>query len=542
MLRMSQDVPSNRGWVEQEFAGVSLGDCRRDARLREAATAMLDRPTASNPQRLDWNELRAFYRVANGPRATLDNVQGGHRQRTRERMAATAGRVLVVHDTTELDFTAHPAVHGQLGPVGGGGGVGLLQHNSLAFDPEGKRVLGLVHQQLECRRPRPAGETRQERAWRPDKESRLWLGGIRGVGRCPPGCRWVDVCDRGADYFEAMGESRRQGHEFLIRIRQDRRVRVPGVDEGTGAAADEGQSLHEAVAGIAAAATKAVAVAGKGGRPGREAEVHVGYRAVRLQPPQPDGARRGLTSLPVTLIRVWEPGAVEARAAADEAKRSAERRRREVKAAAAAAAAAGPGQAEAQAELARRRGRWAEAQEAAQAATRRQNEYLDWWLATDSPVGSAADALRAVSDYEWRWPVAEEYHKAEKSGLRIEGQRFETRRALTAALAIIAVVAVRLLQLRYARDERPEAAAETVATPAEIDLVAKATKSPGPAMTVQEFVDRVARLGGYLGRTGDGPPGWQSLWRGYQRLTDLLLGQELGRSPDATEPPHNGPD
>ena len=48
-------------------------------------------------------------------------------------------------------------------------------------------------------------------------------------------------------------------------------------------------------------------------------------------------------------------------------------------------------------------------------------------------------------------------------------------------------------------------------------------------MTVKQFVDRVARLGGYLGRKCDGPPGWMSLWRGHQRLTDLLLGQELGR-------------
>ena len=125
---------------------------------------------------------------------------------------------------------------------------------------------------------------------------------------------------------------------------------------------------------------------------------------------------------------------------------------------------------------------------------------MDWWLASSSPITTIDDALQAVSDYEWRWPVAEEYHKAEKSGLRIEGQRFETAAGLMAVLAIVAVVAVRLLQLRYARDEQPHADAQRVATAEEMAMVATATKFQGTTMTVKQFVDRVARLGGHLGR------------------------------------------
>ncbi|MCE9563515.1 MAG: hypothetical protein K8U57_15855, partial [Planctomycetes bacterium] len=37
----------------------------------------------------------------------------------------------------------------------------------------------------------------------------------------------------------------------------------------------------------------------------------------------------------------------------------------------------------------------------------------------------------------------------------------------------------------------------------------------------------VASLGGFLGRTGDGEPGVRTLWRGYQRLQDLLLGYQM---------------
>jgi transposase-like protein len=538
------DTSSNRRWVEDEFAGVSLGDRRRDARLLEAATAMADQPTASNPQRLDWNELRAFYRLVHARRSTLEILQSGHRERTRARMTATAQRVLIVHDTTELDFTDHPAVHDELGPIGTGAGVGLLQHNSLAFDPESKQILGLVHQQLERRQPRPPRETRHERALRPHKESRLWLAGFRGVGRAPLGSRWIDVCDRGADYFEAMQQARQLGHEFLLRVRQDRRVLVPAVDAATGVVADELQTLHQAIAAIPAATTKAVRVASKGGRPGRTATVQVGYAMVRLQPPQPHGPRRGLVSLPVTLIRAWEAGVTEARTAAQQAKTHAGQAAAALQAAAAQAAATvgAAAQAQALAEVARRQRLWDEAQAAATAQAAQVNEYLDWWLATSSPIASIDDAVRAVSDYEWRWPVAEEYHKVEKSGLRIEGQRFETAAALMAALALVAVVAVRLLQLRYAREEQPEAAAGAVATAEEIALVGKATHFQGTTMTVKQFVDRVARLGGHLGRKCDGPPGWMSLWRGYQRLTDMLLGQYLAQRATEVKPTHDDPD
>jgi hypothetical protein len=541
--RQPEQPSSNRDWVEQELGGVRLGDVRLDRRLLNTATRMADRPTATNPQRLDWDELRGFYRVAHAPRAQLHLLQEFHRLRTRQRMGACPNRVLIVHDTTELDFTDHPAVHADLGPIGTGAGVGLLQHNSVAFDPEGKQLLGLVYQQLAKRRPRPADETRAERASRANKESRLWLEGIRGVGLAPAGKRWIHVCDRGADFFEAMQLALDQRQEFLIRIRQDRRVKVFGVDEETEQEREQVQSLQQSIREIVSATTRVVEVASRGGRPAREVTVQVGWRPVVLQPPQPDGLRRGLRPLSVTLIRVWEEGVDVARGVAAVAKAAVKTAEMAVKTAemavktteAAVQAAkrkAAREQAMAavvllQAEVVAAKAAVVAANAEAKAAVAQVESYLDWWLATNGPIDSAADAERAVSDYEWRWPVAEEYHKVEKSGLRIESQRFESYAPLVAALAILAVVAIRVLQLRYARDSQPEADAQTIATPEEIDLVGRATKRAGRVLTVKQFVDAVARLGGHLGRKGDGPPGWGTLWRGYQRLKDMLLGAEL---------------
>ncbi len=38
---------------------------------------------------------------------------------------------------------------------------------------------------------------------------------------------------------------------------------------------------------------------------------------------------------------------------------------------------------------------------------------------------------------------------------------------------------------------------------------------------------KIARLGGWLARAGDPPPGDVVLWRGMARLTDIVLGATL---------------
>ncbi|CDM60188.1 hypothetical protein LPU83_pLPU83b_0193 (plasmid) [Rhizobium favelukesii] len=40
------------------------------------------------------------------------------------------------------------------------------------------------------------------------------------------------------------------------------------------------------------------------------------------------------------------------------------------------------------------------------------------------------------------------------------------------------------------------------------------------------YLTKLARLGGYLARTSDPPPGNTVVWRGLSRLTDIRLGTE----------------
>ncbi len=42
------------------------------------------------------------------------------------------------------------------------------------------------------------------------------------------------------------------------------------------------------------------------------------------------------------------------------------------------------------------------------------------------------------------------------------------------------------------------------------------------------YIVKLARLGGYLARTHDPPPGNTVIWRGLSRLTDIELGIMIG--------------
>ena len=53
-----------------------------------------------------------------------------------------------------------------------------------------------------------------------------------------------------------------------------------------------------------------------------------------------------------------------------------------------------------------------------------------------------------------------------------------------------------------------------------------ATPPPTPP-PLREAVFLLARLGGFLGRKGDGPPGVKVIWRGMRRLTDIVAAREI---------------
>ena len=128
--------------------------------------------------------------------------------------------------------------------------------------------------------------------------------------------------------------------------------------------------------------------------------------------------------------------------------------------------------------------------------------------------------------YEKR-PLIEEYHKALKTGCRLESRQYENAHRLEAVTGILAVVAVRLLQLKTVAKREPERPACDVVPQKWVEMLQVVRKRP--ITTVRQFFREMAGLGGFLGRKGDGEPGWITLWRGFEKLHLLLRGAEAAR-------------
>src|SRR3954463_9499232 len=154
--------PAARPWAEANFAAAQLGDRRRTRRLINSAERLAQQPEGSLPEHFSWNPLRAVYRLCNRPEVTHAAVTATHFELTRRRMEQAETAVLILHDTTELNFTSHHALEGT-GPVGNGQGRGFLQHNSWAIEADTRKVLGLAFQQVVTRTDAPETETHTAR-------------------------------------------------------------------------------------------------------------------------------------------------------------------------------------------------------------------------------------------------------------------------------------------------------------------------------------------------------------------------------------------
>ena len=153
-------------------------------------------------------------------------------------------------------------------------------------------------------------------------------------------------------------------------------------------------------------------------------------------------------------------------------------------------------------------------------------EPLEWILLTSVPTTTLEQAWERVDWYGHRW-LDEDYHQCLKSGCRIEHRQLQTVDGLIRLLGLLSPLAVRLLQVRALAREEPERPAHEVIEPLMLAVLAQRSGHAPASMTVGTFWTEVARLGGYLARSHDGPPGWRTIWKGWLSLQTLLEGVHL---------------
>jgi hypothetical protein len=152
-------------------------------------------------------------------------------------------------------------------------------------------------------------------------------------------------------------------------------------------------------------------------------------------------------------------------------------------------------------------------------------------LITNLPVRSRQDALEKISWYALRWKI-EMFHKVLKSGCQAQQSKLRTADRLANLLSVFCLLSWRIFWLTMLHRVIPEASPLSVLTPVEVDLLDYLGKEKGessrPEQHLSAYLTKIARLGGYLARTQDAPPGNLVMWRGLSRLTDIELGFQLG--------------
>jgi len=151
-------------------------------------------------------------------------------------------------------------------------------------------------------------------------------------------------------------------------------------------------------------------------------------------------------------------------------------------------------------------------------------EGLEWLLLTTLEVLNFEQACEIIRYYTLRWLV-ERFHFVLKSGCALEDRQFRRADRLQRFLALANVIAWRLLWLTYLGRGRPDlpctVAFEDYEWQALYSYIHKTVVFPPEPPTLQQATLWLARLGGFLGRKGDGFPGVKVLWRGWQRLFDI---------------------
>ncbi|SEI17765.1 IS4 family transposase [Paraburkholderia hospita] len=128
-----------------------------------------------------------------------------------------------------------------------------------------------------------------------------------------------------------------------------------------------------------------------------------------------------------------------------------------------------------------------------------------------------------------RWKI-ETFRKILMSGCKAEDSKLRTADRLANLISVFCILNWRIFWLTMISRCAPQAPPDTVLTSAEMELIERIVPdlpNASQAPPLLRHLIKVARLGGYLARAGDSPPGNTVMWRGMRCLTDIQLGYAL---------------
>jgi hypothetical protein len=469
-------------WAAEEFAEVKFGDKRLDARLIKLCDRFSDAPESPiNQACLDWAETKAAYRFFQNSKVEVAEMLAGHRCKTAQRIKEHK-TVLALQDTSYFVYTNHPKTEG-LGKMSLKKGKnvkniysnGLIMHTCLAVTTKGL-PLGLLDQKIFARKLRK----KENKKAKPhdnlpieEKESYRWLEALEKTKELTGSTLIVTVCDREADLYDFFLRSHQINAPVLVRANTDRTI-----NRKSRYAEKDVEKLWEHMRKQPNSGSYVVEISKRSKtkhtkeREARNAIVSVRFDSFTLNPPR-NNIRHSTEKLPD--IEMHAVYVLEENPPTGE-------------------------------------------------------EAIDWMLLTNLPVMSYDDAYEKVLWYCLRWRI-EMYFKVLKSGFMVESCRLGHADRLAKYLTVMSIVAWRLFMITLIARTDPAIPCSTFLTDQEwkVLFLRVNTSKPIPKKipTIGIVVIWIAKLGGYLARKNDGPPGSITLWRGWKRLVDLSEGLKL---------------
>ncbi|TAJ91925.1 MAG: IS4 family transposase [Reyranella sp.] len=464
---------TTNAWVDGELAGCSLADERLSKRLRKLVAQMGSAMGQSIPLVCqDWTNAKAAYRFFSNGRVSEADILAGHLQSTRDRTAATHGSVLVLHDTTEFSYQREKPE-----------AIGITKAINSGRDKAGRlrshTVCGiLMHSSLAVTTEGlPLGLAAVKFWTRKKFKGTAALKKKVNPTRIPiekkESVRWLENLKQSTELLSDPGRCIHIGdresdiYELFCAAQEVGThflVRTC-VDRLAG---DGDHTIADEMDEVTVKGLHRIEVRDNDGDPA-EAVLEIRYRRIRVLPPI--GKQKRYPALTLTVIH-------------------AEERR-----------------------------------------TPKNRKKIDWKLITDLPVQSCKDTIEKLDWYALRWKI-EVFHKILKSGCRAEEAKLRTAQRLANLIAVYCILSWRVFWMTMLNRSSPDVSPTLALTGAEIGLLDHLVKDkdqkPRRRRTLSHYLTKIARLGGYLARASDPPPGNTVMWRGLSRLTDIGLGATVG--------------
>lgn len=446
--------------IAEELRGIRLGDKRLNDRSAKVIEALAADPLASVNGACDgWSDTLAAYRFFNNKAVTPELILQPHRDATQRRMREHSV-VLIVQDTTELDFTKHPTEDAKC--LNTDKRFGLFEQVHLAVTPD-KLCLGVVASEFFDRAPESLGKTSERKSLPIEqKESLRWLTGYRLACKLAVECpqtQIISIADSEADIYDIYVEAQEQTGphaDYIIRAKEDRCT----LERDHEAGGNTYVKVRDEVRRSKVLGTRTIELSETPKRAARQAHLEIRAITVKVKPPH---ARSKLPSVTHNVVLVTEIG--------------------------------GPGD----------------------------GTDVEWLLLTTLPINTLEEVLRVIDHYVARWAI-EIFFRTYKTGCRVEEIQLKTNHRLKNCLGLYKIIAWRILYLTYLNRTSPELPCTAVFADSEWKPVWRVvTKKPLPQQppVLSDFLRLLTQLGGYNNRAKELPPGPQPLWIGLRRMTDF---------------------